>query len=67
MSEFLINTVQQNFKMKPNNHFFSFKNQNSLNMSKKVDFENPKVANCDFTKILVLYQSPKSTVFSINT
>ena len=35
--------------MKPNNHFFSFKNPNSLKMSKKGDFENPKVINYDFS------------------
>ena len=35
--------------MKPNNHFFSFKNQNSLEMSKKGDFENLKVINRDFS------------------
>ena len=33
------------FQMKPNNHFFRFKNQNSLKMSKKRNFENPKVIN----------------------
>ena len=35
--------------MKPNNHFFSLKNQNSLKMSKKGDFENLKVINHDFS------------------
>ena len=34
--------------MKPNHQFFSFKNQNSLKMSKKRDFENPKVINRNF-------------------
>ena len=47
--------------MKPNNHFFSFKNQNSLKMSKKGDFENLKVINRDFSTKSV----PNSTVFSI--
>ena len=35
--------LNKRFKMKPNHHFFSFENQNSLEMSKKGDFENPKV------------------------
>ena len=35
--------------MKPNNHFFSFENKNSLKMSKKWDFENPNVINYNFS------------------
>ena len=35
------------------NHFFTYKNQNSLKMSKKGYFENPKVINHDFSTKLV--------------
>ena len=47
--------------MKPNDNFFSFKNQNSLKMSKKGDFENAKVINCNSSTKSV----PHSTIFSI--
>ena len=49
--------------MKPNNLYFlvSKIKIHSLKMSKKRDFENPKVINCDFSTKL----APNSTVFSI--
>ena len=51
------------FQNELNNNCFSFKNQNSLKMSKKGGFANPNVINT----IFVLFQSPFSMVFSIQS
>ena len=45
--------------MKPNNHFFSFKNQNSLEINKKKGTLKIQKSQID---TLVLIQSPNSTV-----
>ena len=46
------------FQNEPNNYFFTFKNKNSLKMSKKGDFENPKVINCDCSTIFSIVRFP---------
>ena len=49
MSEFVTNNSVNLSKLNQIITFFSFKAENNLEMSKKGDFENPKVINCDFS------------------